>query len=269
MIMDLMFDDVITKASSPEEYCLPRPDNEREELQIVREHTVFDLTVNKKFTRKTARGALRVFHHMACGESLGRVVSQSRNSNSVAIGMMLYSGYRKELIDHNISPESLMAAIVKQDIEEEHPTVFNRHRAIRHLKKLGLVSGSQIDRQIRPSGTAPTIRMVGKLIAHAYGYKYSMEDICSSSRGKRIVAARFRTIWILRHVCGHSLSAIGQYMGNRDHTTILNSINKLNIDYIKDENGFAAEIDSLCERADMMGVIQSRNTLIRSLSRQS
>jgi hypothetical protein len=264
MIEELLQHEETTKAISPEEYCSPILDDETAELQRVQNYTPFDFCLNKKFTRKTARSALDVLENLRSERDVAKVALKCRNTNALAIGMMLNNGYRKDLIDPTIPPSTLMAEICKRDISEGHLTVFNRHRAISHMKSLGFISGSQIDRQIRPSGTTPSIRIIGSLIHHDTKGMCSLEKICSSSRGKEIVLNRFKAIWILRNVCGHSLSTIGNYMGNRDHTTVLNSINKMNLKFIKDEDGFAAQITGMCERADMMGVIQGRNILIRS-----
>ena len=74
--------------------------------------------------------------------------------------------------------------------------------------------------------------------------------------------ARFETIWVLRTVCGHSLAMIGGYMGGRDHTTILNSINKISLQ-IATKSEDRARISALCEEADTLGVIQNRLILLR------
>ena len=264
MIEDLLQRDDVIKAISPEEYCTPMFNNEPDELRRVQINTTFSHSTNKKFTRKTARSALDVLDNLRHDRDVAKISMKCRNTNALAIGMMLNNGYRKDLIDSSISPSTIMSEVCKRDIDEGHLTPFNRFRAISHMKKLGMISGSQIDRQIRPSGTTPNIKMIESLILHESDGTCSLEEICSSSRGKEIVNYRFKAIWVLRHVCGHSLSTIGSYMGNRDHTTVLNSINKMNLKFIKDEDGFASTITGMCERADLMGVIQGRNILIRS-----
>lgn len=52
-------------------------------------------------------------------------------------------------------------------------------------------------------------------------------------------------------------------MGNRDHTTVLNSINKVTIN-MQNDVAYRREVDLLCENADTIGIIQNRNLLIRS-----
>lgn len=50
------------------------------------------------------------------------------------------------------------------------------------------------------------------------------EDIASNKRSAPISQARHIAIYVVRSITGMSMSAIGEHFGNRDHSTVLNSI---------------------------------------------
>nr|WP_290428659.1 helix-turn-helix domain-containing protein [Defluviimonas salinarum] len=137
---------------------------------------------------------------------------------------------------------------------------INRHRFICALKRLGIVDNTLSDRALKPAGTTPCVKALGALIADRSQVPF--DQIASSSRTKPVVKARFQAIWVMRVVCGHSLTMIGSHMGNRDHTTILNSINKVGLT-METNMGYRKEMESLCEKADTIGVMQNRNILLR------
>ena len=58
-------------------------------------------------------------------------------------------------------------------------------------------------------------------------YKISPLDICSKKRNKEVVYPRQIAMYLCRTMTTCPLQSIGKYMGNRDHTTILHSINKV------------------------------------------
>ncbi|MGY6172416.1 chromosomal replication initiator protein DnaA [Candidatus Mycoplasma pogonae] len=58
-------------------------------------------------------------------------------------------------------------------------------------------------------------------------YKLKISDILSNSRKKEIWIARSVAIYIIRKQLGMKYKQIGANFGNKDHTTIMNSINKI------------------------------------------
>ncbi|WP_051630113.1 chromosomal replication initiator protein DnaA [Mycoplasma simbae] len=58
-------------------------------------------------------------------------------------------------------------------------------------------------------------------------YRVSKKDILGKSRLKDIVLARHIAMFIIREEMGISLEKIGQIFGNRDHSTIINAIKKV------------------------------------------
>lgn len=55
----------------------------------------------------------------------------------------------------------------------------------------------------------------------------SVKDLCGFSRTRPIARARQLAMWRLRQD-GIPYSAIGKFLGGRDHTTVIHGINKIN-----------------------------------------
>ncbi|AIA29184.1 chromosomal replication initiation protein DnaA [Mycoplasmopsis californica] len=72
-------------------------------------------------------------------------------------------------------------------------------------------------------------------------YKISKKDILGKSRQKNVVLARHMAIYIIRDEMNIPLEKIGQIFGNRDHSTILNALKK--IETLKEQS------DQSCDRA--------------------
>ena len=52
-------------------------------------------------------------------------------------------------------------------------------------------------------------------------------DIIGNKRNSKIVFPRQIVMYLCRHMTDTTLKIIGQYLGGRDHTTIMNGINKI------------------------------------------
>lgn len=58
-------------------------------------------------------------------------------------------------------------------------------------------------------------------------YKVAKKDILGKSRKKDIVLARHISMWLIRSQIDISLEQIGTIFGNRDHSTVVNALNKI------------------------------------------
>lgn len=58
-------------------------------------------------------------------------------------------------------------------------------------------------------------------------YKISKRDILGKSRKKDVVLARHIAMWLIRSIIDISLEQIGKMFSNRDHSTVINAINKI------------------------------------------
>ena len=78
---------------------------------------------------------------------------------------------------------------------------------------------------IDPSELTPT-RILGVVSKY---YKIHKKDILGRSRKKDVVVARHMAMWLMRKILKLSLSKIGKTFGGRDHSTVLNAINKIDL----------------------------------------
>ena len=94
-------------------------------------------------------------------------------------------------------------------------------------------------------GNIPTGAMVEKilnLISKHYGV--SIDDIKSRKKTENVANARHTCIYIMKNMTDLTLKEIGSYVGNRNHATILASIDKIETN-IKTKKGTGREINNL------------------------
>ena len=58
-------------------------------------------------------------------------------------------------------------------------------------------------------------------------FQVTHEDIIGSKRSKGITLPRHIAIYLCRYLTDESLESIGKKFGNRDHTTVMHSVNKI------------------------------------------
>ena len=75
-------------------------------------------------------------------------------------------------------------------------------------------------------------------------YNISIEDIISKSRQSKIVMPRFVAMYLTRKLTDMTVSDIGKQFGDRDHSTVLNAINKVEQEITKDAD-FKEHIDGI------------------------
>lgn len=204
--------------------------------------------------------ALQTLLALEAGEGLAKVAIEARDITAFSIGHLLHNALRREMICWSGDQSDLFKMIESRIREEGEGPLRNRIQVIRALRDADLVTKGVVDKSLKPAGTTPCIRGVAAIVEDRC--KIAFETVISSSRERSVVAARFETIWILRHVCGHSLTIIGKHVGGRDHTTVLNSLNKVNIE-MKGDAGYRNSVSRLCEKADLLGIIQSHKILTR------
>ena len=93
-------------------------------------------------------------------------------------------------------------------------------------------------------GNIPNDAMVEKILIHtAKKYGVSVEDIKSKKKTDSIANARHVAVYIIRKLTNLSLKEIGKFLG-RDHSTIISSINKIDIN-IQTVKNYENEINML------------------------
>lgn len=73
-------------------------------------------------------------------------------------------------------------------------------------------------------------------------------DILSSRRSRSVVQARHIAIWLARQTTLHSLPEIGRAFGDRDHTTVMHAIARIDTLMAEDDN-FAWEVTTMLSNA--------------------
>ena len=122
------------------------------------------------------------------------------------------------------------------------------------LKKLYAIhsfTGSEITKEsidriisIVDPGNIPNDAMVEKILLHtSKKYGVSIEDIKSKKKTDSIANARHIAVYIIRKLTDLSLKEIGKIFG-RDHSTIISSINKIDIN-IKTVKNYESDINLL------------------------
>jgi chromosomal replication initiation ATPase DnaA len=74
----------------------------------------------------------------------------------------------------------------------------------------------------------------------------TLADIKSSSRGAKCVAPRHLAMYLCKELTDKSLLDIGRRFGGRDHTTVLNAINRITARLLDDEE-FAQFVNRIRE----------------------
>jgi chromosomal replication initiator protein len=70
------------------------------------------------------------------------------------------------------------------------------------------------------------IRDIQTLVCARFGISHL--DLVSDRRGRAEAWPRQAAIWLCRHATPHTLVAIGRAFGNRDHTTVIQAIRRVN-----------------------------------------
>ena len=118
----------------------------------------------------------------------------------------------------------------------------------------------------KPDPDTPEIRDIA--IAAAKHFGLSLSDLRSASRRRTVVDARNITAHLARTHLGQSLQQIGQYLGGRDHTTILHGIRKVD-EQLERDPALRQTLDELMQSIVANPRSQSwktRRTTVHSLS---
>lgn len=134
------------------------------------------------------------------------------------------------------------------------PAVTSRFWFSEALKDQGFISPREINRNMRPSMSTPSCKEVLAIIEDVTGV--DAETITSGNRNRLAAYARFKAIYVMRHVCMLSLSQIGASIGGRDHTTILNALTHIRLKTEADA-GRRQNMLRLCNLADTIGAMRN------------
>lgn len=84
-----------------------------------------------------------------------------------------------------------------------------------------------------PESTRPAVhRMILRLVADAFGVTYL--DLIGQSRVATVILPRQLAFYIMRRHTTMSFPMIGKFVGNRDHTTVLHGVAKMEARLLRD-----------------------------------
>lgn len=199
------------------------------------------------------------------GKQIIHIAQDAENLMGYSIGLMIAKMADRSIISNvDLAFEALDTVFTRENLAGKNAIRFNRRTVFNLLREFKIVREGVSIRDAKPAGTLPTISEIARIIENHYAI--SLEQIQSPARSRPIVQSRFIAIWVMRYVCGHSLSYIGDQLGKRDHTSILNGVNRIR--QIRGADGVtsndAAErqrIDNICDEADYLALLRHHSIL--------
>lgn len=114
--------------------------------------------------------------------------------------------------------------------------IYNEPISIKHVKEhLKHLFDEETNRKVTPNDIMTKISAL---------YNVSVEELISKSRQNRIVTPRFISMYIIRQLTDMTTTDIGKQFGDRDHSTVVNAINKVEED-MKVNLEFKEQIEDL------------------------
>ena len=99
---------------------------------------------------------------------------------------------------------------------------------------------------IRKRASLITIEFVQKLVSEHFSLP--LTALMSNSRRKEVAIARHIAIYLSKQLTDSSLKTIGLHFGGRDHSTVIHSLRKAEIEILKD-HGLAGHVEALIQKA--------------------
>lgn len=90
--------------------------------------------------------------------------------------------------------------------------------------------------------TTTTIKAIQISVASQYGI--SLSDMSSDKRGRRIARPRQVAMFLSSQLTGSSLPQIGRQFGNRDHTTVMHALRRID-SLMAEDDEFRHQVDGL------------------------
>jgi len=114
--------------------------------------------------------------------------------------------------------------------------IYREPISVRHVKEhLKHLFDEETSRKVTPND-------IISRVADLYGV--SVEDIISKSRQSKVVMPRFVSMYLTRKLTDMTTTDIGKQFGDRDHSTVVNAINKIEED-MKTNYEFKEQIEDL------------------------
>ena len=114
--------------------------------------------------------------------------------------------------------------------------IYNEPISIKHVKEhLKHLFDEETNRKVTPNDIMTKVSSI---------YNVSVEELISKSRQSRIVTPRFISMYIIRQLTDMTTTDIGKQFGDRDHSTVVNAINKIEED-MRSNFEFREQIEEL------------------------
>ena len=205
--------------------------------------------------------ARKICHDLMNGKEPVHVVHDTKDLMSYAIGAMIAKLAKEKLLnDVNEAFAMLKKVFTQENLGRKKAYRLNRRTVFDSLQEFNLIKSKLSINKAKPGGTLPNIAEICSTIEK---YKYrniTRAQIQSPNRRRDIVDARFHAMWVMRYVCGYSLSHIGKRLHDRDHTTVLNGVRKIRETRQKDA-GDRETIDNICDECDILALRRHYETL--------
>ncbi|HPJ33248.1 MAG TPA: chromosomal replication initiator protein DnaA [Spirochaetota bacterium] len=114
--------------------------------------------------------------------------------------------------------------------------IYREPITVRHVKEhLKHLFDEETSRKVTPNDIISKVADI---------YSISVEDIISKSRQSKVVTPRFVAMYLTRKLTDMTTTDIGKQFGDRDHSTVVNAINKIEED-MKNNFEFKEQIEDL------------------------
>lgn len=213
------------------------------------------------------RSAQEVAKNMREGALQTEVARWAQSPLAYGIGVMIFKLVDKRVMDdEQIAFRLLISQLGYARSKTGQPEVVNRRTVIENLRKSNLIDPTLSVRAIKPSGSTPNINQIIRVTEKAT--QISAEEILSKNRSRNIVDARFFAMWALRTVSGTSFSVIGEHFGGKDHTTVINAVNQVDLKRVTDQ-ATRVRTDQIVDDADLIGIRSNMDLLVRNCALRS
>jgi hypothetical protein len=206
-------------------------------------------------------GAREVTDRLLAGASQMSVAAEAGGVLEYGIGTMVFRLQEKGVLSCQAQAYlRLLNDIPRLRNKDGVAIPATRRSVIDHLRKIGMIEEGLPVRALKPAGTTPSAAQVLEVTEEVT--KISVKDIISKRRSKDIVNARFMTMWVLRTVSGTSFSVIGEHLGGKDHTSVINGVSQVDLRR-KTEKGTLDQSERIANDSDYHGIWSSMDILLR------
>lgn len=141
----------------------------------------------------------------------------------------------------------LMQAVAQYELEQRMPTIKSIAEIMRKLNKDPHETEEKVGFEVAPRRQAS---FQDVLEAVSRYYSVSVQDMIGVSRVREILMPRQIAMFLLKKYLRMSHVRVGELFGGRDHTTVMNAVEKIE-DKLKDDAQLLREVRSLEKELDL------------------